>query len=837
MLRSGMFLADRYEILEKIGSGGMSDVYKAKCHKLNRFVAIKVLKPEFSEDKSFVSKFKVEAQSAAGLAHPNIVSVFDVGEENDINYIVMELIEGITLKKYIERKGRLSAKETLSIAVQVAQGIEAAHNNHIIHRDIKPQNIIISREGKVKVTDFGIARAASANTINSNAMGSVHYISPEQARGGYIDEKSDIYSLGITMYEMITGHVPFEGDTTVAIALQHIQEPLPPFPEEYNIPVSVQKIIIKCTQKKADARYLKVSSLIADLKHALIAPDEDFVVMNAAANSSRTVIINKEELAQIKSASQNPNVAEEDFDLMDEDEDELSGEDDDDPADEEAEDDEEKEYEDGEDDIDAVNPKMDKVINIVSIIIAVIIVIALIFGGVKACKILKGGGEENPTEETSTGIGEDERYVPNLLGMTQEEAIEELEAKNLGYKIAGYEYSSEYEKGQVCGQSVEADEVVKTGTTIELTVSQGSENVAVIDFTGYTRTQIEEWCDEHNITPEFTYEINDEIEMDVVIRWSPEAPAEVKSGDTVSFVLSQGQEELEEIEVQNLVGKTLTEAKVLGQSEGFSVSVSSETYSETVDAGKIISQNPSSGTIPKGSTISVVVSLGAPEETVPDVTGKLQEEATAELENEGFTVSVDSQYSSTVQKGYVISQDPAGGTAAKDGSTVTIVVSAGVAMSVVPDVTGKTKGTAEEMLSDEGLTANFIEESSDTVTAGYVTRQGTSAGTSVEAGTKVDVYISTGPATYTAVIPGITYSSLNLNGVDTTDATITVKITAVADDGSTVTKTLAEAAPFSENWSFASTSVTFQVAVRTGTVTVIVNDKVVYSNDVAFTAS
>ena len=193
MLANGVFLNDRYEILGRVGSGGMSDVYKAKCHKLNRFVAIKVLKQEYSEDKNFVAKFRVEAQSAAGLSHPNIVSIYDVGEDNGLYYIVMELVEGITLKNYIEKKGRLEPKEAVSIAIQVAQGIQTAHSHHIIHRDIKPQNIIISKEGKVKVTDFGIARASSAQTINSNAMGSVHYISPEQARGDYSDERSDIY--------------------------------------------------------------------------------------------------------------------------------------------------------------------------------------------------------------------------------------------------------------------------------------------------------------------------------------------------------------------------------------------------------------------------------------------------------------------------------------------------------------------------------------------------------------------------------------------------------------------------------------------------------------------
>ena len=224
MLEIGSFLSDRYEILSKVGAGGMSDVYKAKDHILSRFVAIKVLKQEFSEDSSFVTKFRAEAQSAAGLEHPNIVNIYDVGSENGLYYIVMEYVEGITLKTYIEKKGQLSFKESASIAIQVARGIEAAHNKNIIHRDIKPQNIIISTDGKVKVTDFGIAKATSSNTISSDVMGSVHYASPEQARNGFVDGRSDIYSLGIVMFEMVTGRVPFDGDTTVAVALQHLQE-------------------------------------------------------------------------------------------------------------------------------------------------------------------------------------------------------------------------------------------------------------------------------------------------------------------------------------------------------------------------------------------------------------------------------------------------------------------------------------------------------------------------------------------------------------------------------------------------------------------------------------
>ena len=296
-----MLIGDRYEILEKVGTGGMSDVYKAKCHKLNRFVAVKVLKQEFGENETFVSKFKVEAQAAAGLMHPNIVNVYDVGNENGINYIVMELVEGITLKKYIEKKARLSVKEAISIAIQVSMGIEAAHNNHIIHRDIKPQNIIISKDGKVKVTDFGIAKAATSNTITSNVMGSVHYTSPEQARGGFSDEKSDIYSLGITLFEMLTGRVPFNGDTTVAIAIKHIQEPMPT-PRDYvaEIPISVEQIVYKCTQKSPDRRYQSMDELIIDLKRSLMNHSQNnFLILPAYTGRIFYLLIKYNPIIQI----------------------------------------------------------------------------------------------------------------------------------------------------------------------------------------------------------------------------------------------------------------------------------------------------------------------------------------------------------------------------------------------------------------------------------------------------------------------------------------------------------------------------------------------------------
>ena len=301
MLTEGMFIDDRYEIVGKIGAGGMSDVYKAKDHTLGRFVAIKVLKQEFSEDVNFVTKFRTEAQSAAGLEHPNIVNIYDVGSQEGMYYIIMEYVEGITLKTYIEKKGQLTFKEAISIAIQMCTGIEAAHKHNIIHRDIKPQNIIISKEGKVKVTDFGIARAVDSNTVSSNAMGSVHYVSPEQARGGYCDAKSDIYSVGITMYEMITGRVPFDGDSTVTVAMKHLQENITP-PSQYapDMSKALEKIILKCTQKSPERRYESTTLLIQDLKRALVDPSGSFVKIDRPHNLDETVMFTEEDMGHLK---------------------------------------------------------------------------------------------------------------------------------------------------------------------------------------------------------------------------------------------------------------------------------------------------------------------------------------------------------------------------------------------------------------------------------------------------------------------------------------------------------------------------------------------------------
>ena len=483
MIKIGMMVGDRYEILEKIGTGGMSDVYKAKCHKLNRFVAVKVLKQEFSENANFVSKFKTEAQAAAGMMHPNIVNVYDVGEESGTYYIVMELVEGITLKQYIEKKARLSVKEAISIAIQVSMGIEAAHRNHIIHRDIKPQNIMISKDGKVKVTDFGIAKAVTSNTITSNVMGSVHYTSPEQARGGYSDEKSDIYSLGITMFEMLTGRVPFNGETTVAIAIKHIQEPMPS-PREYipEIPISVEQIVFKCTQKSPDRRYQSMAELIEDLKRSLMHPDEDFVKMVDPDEEASTRLISEQDMQQIKKQSKKHDSMDEAIRVRSNSDNSKSS-----PSKKKRpkkidEKPHSSRYEEDDEDDDEDDSKMDKITTILAIIAAILFgAVVILLAGRKMG--LFTSDNENVTENTNEAITEmssssqtssdnDENMVaiPDVTGLSYAEAVATLNKE--GFQTVKEESeSASVKKGNIISQVPAGGSMAERGSSVTLYVS------------------------------------------------------------------------------------------------------------------------------------------------------------------------------------------------------------------------------------------------------------------------------------------------------------------------------------------------------------------------------
>ena len=611
MLTVGTYLADRYEIVSKIGAGGMSDVYKAKDHVLGRFVAIKVLKPEFSEDRGFVAKFRTEAQSAAGLEHPNIVNIYDVGSEEGLHYIVMEYVEGITLKTYIEKKGQLSFKEAVSIAIQVARGIEAAHNKQIIHRDIKPQNIMISTEGKVKVMDFGIARAASSNTVSSDVMGSVHYSSPEQARNGFVDGRSDIYSLGIVMYEMVTGRVPFDGDTTVAVAIQHLQEEMTP-PSVYakNLPISMEKIILKCTQKNADRRYQTIGDLLAHLRRSLVHPDEDFVVIAPLVDNGKTKVISGEELKQIKEHGGEPKEDRHASKL------------------ESSYDPDEDEDDEDEDENEGLSPKMDKAMTIMGIVVFVVILAVIIYLVGSFFGLFRFGSNSSKNTETQTQTqtqtqteSEQPVVVQDVCGKLQEEAQSELEAQGL-YMFVIQEQKSDKPEGTVLNQDPVGGSEVSAGTTINVIVA-GTENV---DFTDSESQSEQNDVPVPNVVGKLekdasstlsaagfkvskTYKYDDSVDAGKVVSQSPRG-GNAQEGSTVTIVISQGKKSSTVPPVQ---GQSKKDAQAALQKAGLKVAVKEE-YSDSVKAGQVISQSVASGKIvPADTTVTITVSKG-PEE-------------------------------------------------------------------------------------------------------------------------------------------------------------------------------------------------------------------------------
>ena len=577
MLKDNMVISDRYEIINKIGSGGMADVYKVKDHKLNRLVAIKVLKAEFCEDKTFIAKFRKEAQAAAGLSHPNVVNVYDVGEDHNLYYIIMELVEGITLKDYINKKGKLSVKEATSIAIQVSLGLEAVHNANIVHRDVKPQNIIISTDGKVKLSDFGIARVASSNTINSNVMVSVHYSSPEQVRGGYSDKKSDIYSLGITMYEMVTGRVPFDGDTSVAIAIKHLQEEMVD-PSEYaeDLPYSFQQIIKKCTQKSVDRRYNNLSEVIEDLKRSLVDPDGNFVTLVPLANQAQTISMSQGEMDQIQAS--NDATPKYQYD-----------------ADEEDEEDEE-DYDDEE---GGISSKLEKAMTIGGFIIGAIIIGILIYlVGTMAGIFKTGGGDDAditpmPSIAATQTPGDEQVSVPNIVGRTPEEAESMLNELGLGISKAGEAPSDEYAKGQIMAQTIESGMKVDKHTTIEYTLSTGASEITVPNIVGWGQGEAESTLVEAGLQAEIVREFSDTVDAGKVISVNPDVGTTVSRGTTVTLTVSKGRDG-EQITMISVRGLEESVAKAALERLGLVVIIANG-ESNAVNVGDVFEQSVAAG--------------------------------------------------------------------------------------------------------------------------------------------------------------------------------------------------------------------------------------------------
>ena len=605
MLNKGTVLTGRYEIIERIGTGGMADVYRAMDSKLNRFVAIKVLKREYREDEQFVTKFRQEARSVAGLSHPNVVGVYDVGSDGDIQYIVLELVEGISLKKYIEKKGHLPYKEALSIAIQVANGMEAAHAHHIVHRDIKPQNIIISKEGKVKVTDFGIAKAASSTTtVSTSAMGSVHYMSPVQARGGYSDERSDIYSFGITLFEMLTGDVPFDGDTTVAVAVHHIQDEIMPPSEKMNgIPSSVDKIVQKCTRKKTDQRYQTAGELIADLKRALQDPEGDFVTIPAAGAAG----------AAGSHSSRRENGRDDKGEGFEEDIDDISNE---------------------------RNPRLDSVLKWIGIGIAAALALVIVFFAVRYAQTGSIFGTPHTTESTEATV--EQVRVPDVVGKTVQEATKTLEE-------AGFIVKSNATEGEIGSQDPAANSVVEKGTTVKIELvkptTAEAKSKKLPNLVGLTEddaiSKINEMTEDgYELNYKINYEYN-EAPFGNVIDMSPKADEEIKDGRTVNLTISRGEYTTETTTtttvpptttspttgssstttsnenvatVPKLIGMTESEAISALAEVGLSYSVRYSPYAEGT-IGNVVYQQPYFGDVlEKGSVVTISIK-SSPEES------------------------------------------------------------------------------------------------------------------------------------------------------------------------------------------------------------------------------
>lgn len=612
----GTLLGNRYEIVEKIGEGGMAEVYKAKCRLLNRFVAVKILKAEYSRDTEFVNKFKAEAASAGSISHNNIVNIYDVGSENNINYIVMEYVHGKTLKEYIIQHGKLDYNRALDIAIQIGKAIECAHKNNIIHRDIKPQNILVTDEGNVKVTDFGIAKAVNSVTItNTNkVMGSAHYFSPEQAKGSFVDGRTDIYSLGVVIYEMITGRVPYDAETPVAIALKHLQEPVfPPKELSPNLPEGLNNLILKAMEKDPAARYQNIKDMLLDLQR--IKNNSSYMIELSNPLSEHTKVMQ--------------------------------------PVYPYGEENEEE--------------KVSKKSNLKLVLILIplgILIVALFFAAgwyVMSRKV--------PAPNTSVTSGE--ISIPPIVGMKEAEAQKAVEEKGLKFRIGSREKSDQPE-GTVISSSPEPNTVVKTGSEVVVYVSSGvSESlvpdVREIDLKAAT-TMIED--NEFKVGTK-KYNFSDTIPENSIIEQTPEANTSADKGTTIDLVISKGPEKVY-TKVPNLIGANLKDADNLLKS--VSLKFGNKTPIETTDKnldGKIANQNPEPNTkdVLEQSTVDVTYYVyKEPQKTpVPDFTNITVAEAKTKAKSNGFNLIVTGADSDIV-----VSQDPVAGTPMVKNSNITL---------------------------------------------------------------------------------------------------------------------------------------------------------------------
>ena len=616
ILRPGVFLQNRYEILDLIGSGGMSEVYRARCHKLNRYVAIKVLKKEFISDDAFVRKFKMEAQAAGALIHPNIVNYYDVVDEDDLHYIVMELVEGITLKNYIDQKGRLETDEAVDFAIKIAEGLKAAHSRGIIHRDVKPQNVILAEDHNLKVADFGIARAVTAQTAStSQAMGSVHYISPEQAKGEFTDERSDIYSLGITMYEMLTGKLPFTGDTAVSVALAHVNDDVTP-PSVYNptIPVGLEQVILKCMEKDADRRYQDADSLISDLQYVLAHPGETPPGVAGEDPGKGTKVISRKDLTSIRNSEKSRQNSRKKQDKKEADENDDSG------------------------------------LNHLLLGAAAVLVIAVLAAGFFLLSQLGLIGSRPEPETTAAvettlpagAISEKECYMPYIIGLSQEDAEAKLSENGLTLSISDRQYSERFAENLIMDQKPAAGDVVAKYSRVNVVLSLGSQQIDVsnLGLNGLLLEEAQETLTEKGLNSMVVEEYSDPVEKGRITSYSP---AQAKKGETVTLAVSIGPE-IKDVSVPNLTGSSEAAAAEALSKLGLRVGKVGRVNSDTVAEGLVISQGKNVGDVVKqGSSVDLVVSAG-PSETVAETETAFIVEPIEGDPNSRYVASINNTY-------------------------------------------------------------------------------------------------------------------------------------------------------------------------------------------------
>ncbi len=616
----GRLIANRYEIIENVGNGGMATVYKAKDHILNRFVAVKILRDEFTTDNEFIKRFRSEAQAVASLTNPNIVAVYDVGNEGNLYYIVMELVQGKTLKEVIQEEGKLSWKWTLRVAIQIAQALETAHKNNIVHRDIKPHNIIITEDGTAKVTDFGIAKAVSNSTITAfgTTLGSVHYFSPEHARGGFTDAKSDLYSLGVVMYEMLTGRVPFEADTPVSVALMHMQEkPIEPIELNPMIPAAVNKIVLKAMQKDTNLRYQSASEMLRDLQLALKNPDGNFVFMKDIENdfpTQKIPTIGEEELnnkKDTKKKKENKFVA---------------------------------------------FVKKHKVLSfVIGAILLFVLTIGVTYFGLKLTSVK-------------------DVQIPNLVGKTQQEAKQIAEEAKLKFTELEPEFSPDVPQGYVISQTPTYMDnyKIKQKTEIKVVISKGQEITTVPKVVGMTKEEAISALEDANLVAEVIEETSKTVEENYVVSQETKENTEVNAGETVKIHVSIGTG-IEQVSMPYVIGKTEAEARKLIEDNKLKIKQVIYEEDKTKDDGKVLKQDKEAGTtLDEGTEVVITVNkieqlkTGKVKINLKSLTGGYKEPVGNTVSTESKTVKVevkvgeDSVFKGTKSKNDTFSVDVSG---------------------------------------------------------------------------------------------------------------------------------------------------------------------------------